>query len=188
MSRPTRERLLDAAQALLDDGGIEAVTLREVGGRAGVSHNAPYKHFASKEALLAAVAARELRRKAASFHGDRDQPAAERLRDSLHWAIARAVAHPNRFRLIYGRWPTDVAAELVHAAQEAELALIGLVAEAQEAGALPAGAEPEKLTAVLRAAVQGAAELAISGHLSLDGRAKPEAVVDDLLTLLRGPE
>ena len=45
---------------LLDEGGVDHVTLREVGRRAGVSHNAPYKHFESKEALLAAIAAREL--------------------------------------------------------------------------------------------------------------------------------
>src|SRR4051812_41063542 len=56
----TRETLIDVATRLLDAGGVEAVTLREVGHQAGVSHNAPYKHFANKEALLAAVAAREL--------------------------------------------------------------------------------------------------------------------------------
>ena len=56
----TREALLDAATDLLDEGGPVAVTLREVGHRAGLSHNAPYKHFADKNALLAAVAAREL--------------------------------------------------------------------------------------------------------------------------------
>jgi AcrR family transcriptional regulator len=37
----TRELLLSAATELLDAGGPEAVTLREVGRRSGVSHNAP---------------------------------------------------------------------------------------------------------------------------------------------------
>src|ERR1700677_3914321 len=63
MASSTRDALVDAAVQLLDEGGPEAVTLREVGHRAGVSHNAPYKHFTGKEALLAAVAARELRRR-----------------------------------------------------------------------------------------------------------------------------
>jgi AcrR family transcriptional regulator len=58
----TRDRLVEAAAGLLDEGGVPAVTLREVGRRAGVSHNAPYKHFAGKEELLAAVAAAQLRR------------------------------------------------------------------------------------------------------------------------------
>ena len=42
----TRRALLDDAAALLDSGGPDAVTLREVGARAGVSRGAPYRHFA----------------------------------------------------------------------------------------------------------------------------------------------
>jgi Bacterial regulatory proteins, tetR family len=42
---------------LLDSGGPDAVTLRGVGARAGVSRGAPYRHFADKESLLTAVAA-----------------------------------------------------------------------------------------------------------------------------------
>src|ERR1700754_5351424 len=52
----TRQALLDAAGALLDTGGPDAVTLREVGALAGVSRSAPYRHFANKETLLTAVA------------------------------------------------------------------------------------------------------------------------------------
>src|SRR3982750_1892948 len=54
----TRRALLDAAAELLDEGGPEAVTLRAVSARAGVSRGAPYGHFPDKEHLLAAVAAR----------------------------------------------------------------------------------------------------------------------------------
>ena len=53
----TRCALLNSAAALLDSGGPGAVTLREVGARAGVSRGAPYRHFAEKESLLTAVAA-----------------------------------------------------------------------------------------------------------------------------------
>jgi hypothetical protein len=75
----------------------------------------------------------------------------------------------------------------VDAAHDAYLALIGLVIEAQRAGSLPTAAEPERLTALLRATVQGAADLAISGHLARDGkgRAAPEGVIDDLLASLK---
>src|SRR3954454_12005811 len=62
----TRDALVDAAAELLTAWGTAAVTLREVGRRAGVSHNAPYKHFADKEELLAAVGARDLARRGAS--------------------------------------------------------------------------------------------------------------------------
>ncbi|HEU0035478.1 MAG TPA: TetR/AcrR family transcriptional regulator [Kofleriaceae bacterium] len=52
-----RRALIDAALALIArQGGTGEVTLRAAARRAGVSHNAPYRHFADKGALLAAVA------------------------------------------------------------------------------------------------------------------------------------
>ena len=51
-----RKALLDAARALLREGGPDACSLREIARRAGVSHAAPYHHFKSLEQLLAAVA------------------------------------------------------------------------------------------------------------------------------------
>lgn len=51
-----RKALLDAASALLAEVGVAAISLREVARRAGVSHNAPYRHFADRDAVLAALA------------------------------------------------------------------------------------------------------------------------------------
>ena len=51
-----RAALLDAADALLDQGGDGAVSLREAARMAGVSPTAAYRHFADKVALLAALA------------------------------------------------------------------------------------------------------------------------------------
>src|SRR4029079_14956503 len=48
--------LLRAAGKLLDKEGVEALSLREVARRAGVSHAAPYRHFPERDALLAALA------------------------------------------------------------------------------------------------------------------------------------
>lgn len=54
----TRDVLVDAAVSLLGEGDAESISLREVARRAGVSHAAPYNHFADKQALLKAVALR----------------------------------------------------------------------------------------------------------------------------------
>lgn len=51
-----RAALLGAGIALARQGGPDAVVLREASRRAGVSHTAAYRHFADREALLAAVA------------------------------------------------------------------------------------------------------------------------------------
>ena len=55
-----RRSLLAAGIALAQDGGPEAVVLREATRRAGVAPNAAYRHFASREALLQAVRAAAL--------------------------------------------------------------------------------------------------------------------------------
>jgi AcrR family transcriptional regulator len=53
-----RTALLDEAQRILADDGVEAITLRELARRAGVSHGAPQRHFADRQALLDALATR----------------------------------------------------------------------------------------------------------------------------------
>jgi AcrR family transcriptional regulator len=183
----TRERLIDAATQLLDAGGPAAVTLREVGRRAGVSHNAPYKHFAGKEDLLAAVAARELGRRNAAHagRGTGDAPAAEAVRDRMHAYVRWALRYPARFRLTFGPWTTG-SEELAEAATAARAGLVVSVARAQAEGDLPPG-DPERLTALIQATAHGAIDLALSGHLSSagKGRADPDDLVDDLLRHLR---
>lgn len=49
------QALLDAGVAMAREGGPDAVVLREATRRAGVSPNAAYRHFADREALVAAV-------------------------------------------------------------------------------------------------------------------------------------
>src|SRR5215218_5617032 len=51
-----RRGLLDEALSTIRAAGVEALTLREIGARLGVSRTALYRHFADKGALLAAVA------------------------------------------------------------------------------------------------------------------------------------
>src|SRR5262252_1026076 len=53
-----REALINATERIIARRGLEAVTLREVGKAARVTHAAPYHHFRSKGDLLAAVAER----------------------------------------------------------------------------------------------------------------------------------
>jgi len=172
----TRETLVDVATRLLDAGGVEAVTLREVGHQAGVSHNAPYKHFANKEALLAAVAAREL---AGHMHETRS------VRALMHNYVAWALKYPNRFKLVFGTWTIE-SPELTVAATNAQERMVELVAEAQATGELPAG-DPIRLASLIRAVTHGAADLAAAGHLSAAGKgnADPDDLVDDLLGYLR---
>lgn len=181
----TRDRLIKAATRLLDEGGPAAVTLRQVGRLAGVSHNAPYKHFANKQDLLAAVAARELGRQGRSrpgraVSGTDESTLGQMMRSYVRWAMR----YPARFKLTFGSWSTG-SAELADAAAHARTALVDAVRAGQEARALPPG-DPERVAALILAVAHGAADLAISGHLSKSGKghASAEELVDDLLQYL----
>jgi len=178
----TRERLIAAAAHLLDQGGPAAVTLRDVGRAAGVSHNAPYRHFADKQTLLAAVAARELTRQGANLAGAGGAPdVGAMLQGYVRWAMR----YPERFRLTFGRWDRDDAG-LGEAAGGARRALNAAVATAQARGELPAG-DPQRLASLLLALAHGAADLALSGHLSGPdkGGASAADLVADLFARLR---
>jgi AcrR family transcriptional regulator len=183
----TRDDLIEVATGLLDRGGVAAVTLREVGRLAGVSHNAPYKHFADKQTLLAEVAARDLQ-----HHSERIARAVSRRRstkaalsEAMGQYIAWALEHPERFRLVFGRWTIE-SPELTAAAETAQAGLIALVEAGQADGVLPAG-DPVRLASLIRSVAHGAADLAATGHLSETGKghAGPQQLVDDLLTYLQ---
>ncbi len=63
--------------------------------------------------------------------------------------------------------------------------MIDATAAAQQAGALP-GTDAERMAALVRATTHGAVELALTGHLSADGKGKasPDQLVDDLFGYL----
>src|ERR1700754_3165024 len=48
-----RAGILQASLALMNEGGLSALSMREVARRAGVSHQAPYHYFADRESILA---------------------------------------------------------------------------------------------------------------------------------------
>ena len=188
MPKDTNERLIDAAVELLDRGGPPAVTLREVGKLAGVSHNAPYRHFADKEDLLAAVATRELRKQAASMSAARKMRSTRlALRTAVREYFDWARIYPARFALVFGSW-SKPNSELREAARYTLSLLVEIVRKGQDQGELPR-AKPERLAALIHAVAHGSAALEFSSHSS--GRSKmassPEVLLDDLLRYLSRP-
>jgi AcrR family transcriptional regulator len=63
-----RDALVDAAVEVVREGGPEALSLRELARRVGVSHAAAYRHFADREALVDVVAERALEALIAAVH------------------------------------------------------------------------------------------------------------------------
>jgi AcrR family transcriptional regulator len=91
-----RPALLRAAARILEKEGRDAISLRDLARRAGVSHNAPYRHFADRQALLAALAEEGFALLAAALQG---KPWREQAMAYLRFALA----NPERFRLMFTR-------------------------------------------------------------------------------------
>ena len=51
-----RQKVLEASLALIEESGLDRLSMREVARKAGVSHQAPYHYFDDREAILAALA------------------------------------------------------------------------------------------------------------------------------------
>ncbi len=97
---------------LLEQKGLAAVSLREIARRVGVSPHAPYRHFADKSALLAAMAEEGFARFAAQLAGSRGRTSSPRRRlERLGAAyIDFAVEHPHLVALMFGDAFADRAA------------------------------------------------------------------------------
>ena len=99
-----RHAIVKAALEILSETQSLEVSLRELARRAGVSHNAPYKHFAGKRELLAAVSAagfemlaKRMASETAGFGSPREQ-----LFAMLRAYIAHGVENPALYSLMFG--------------------------------------------------------------------------------------
>src|SRR5262245_23167774 len=115
-----KEALLTAGGELLEKQGIAALSLRETARLAGVSHAAPYRHFPDKDTLLAALAAE-------GFELLRQSLAARAAREWGEGYVMFALAHPHRFRLMFGgQLRFDDYPELRRSAEQGYQALMKL--------------------------------------------------------------
>ena len=188
MTETTKEQLVSAASTLLDEGGQEAVTLRAVAERVGVSHNAPYRHFSGRGALLAAVAGRDFATLTKTF-ADRDGANGnpeDALRAGAAALIAYALAHKARYRLLFSdpQLPSD--ASLREAAFGAFTAFNRIVARCQREGVMP-GVDTLGLTGLIYAALHGAIDLHLGGRaVGAKGLGSIEATAALLFDILAG--
>jgi AcrR family transcriptional regulator len=183
----TDKRLIEAAAKLLDAGGEEAVTLRAVGHAAGVSHNAPYKHFANRSALLAAVATvsfADLAEAMAAIRRSAQTPI-EKLFATLDLFMGYSREHPARYRLLFNNPETAAAGgELKVKALETFEHFRSIVQECQEANDLPA-APSGTLASLIFATTHGLLAIEGNGQLHPEkGLSSVKGSLEILLALL----
>src|SRR6266481_2540956 len=162
-----RETLLAAAISLIGEVGPTAFTLREVARRAGVSHNAPYRHFRDRDDLMAAVAAqgfRELTQAMVEAAGEKTDTL-DRLKRAGLGYVTFALRRPEHFTVMFDaplskRKHPDSAV----AAEQAFGTLLSFVKGGQDAGRLPSG-DLRQMALLAWTMVHGIAKLGITGRL-----------------------
>lgn len=156
-----RRALIQAAGDLLD--ARKTPSLRAVARAAGVSQAAPYRHFADKEALLAAVAQEGFAALAQAMGAvDADQPEQRIQRMGVAY-VTFAVSHPGWFRVMFGDAVDQARHPDCAAAAHAAFALLSDGVEAALAAGRLQGAAHD-LTLVAWSLVHGLASLMVEGQ------------------------
>jgi AcrR family transcriptional regulator len=166
-----RRELLDAAVRVFAERGTLDFTLRELARAAGVTHSAPYRHFASKGELVSALQEEVFERL-----GQRERDALSSCADdprarvkALGEAYVRfAIAEPVAFRLVLahpiaadGKDPRGASVR----GREAYTLLLDALDAAKEAGVARADLSARELALVAWSLVHGLASLVSSGRV-----------------------
>ena len=162
-----KDALLQYGQECLDETGAEAFSLRDVARRAGVSHNAPYRHFADKTGLLL-----EIQKKIASDFANEIESvlllyptsALLQLQAIGHFFSEYARLHPQRLMIL-----TQPIAHLTEPAGPQEdliYSALLYVTEANIQSGLLSSPNPQHLAQTLQCALDGYATLLNSERFS----------------------
>ncbi len=178
-----RRTLLDVSVDVIDKHGIDALNLRDLAVRAGVSSGAPYHHFANREALLASIAEEGFGYLEAAMIKERDaapDDATSRLAALGRAYVSFATAHRGHFRVMFrGNLHSP---ELVQAKPRAFQLLWDAIENCQRSSVAPGG-DPQPLVLTAWSAVHGLATLWIDGALPKKGL-NPERLAPTVTTLL----
>lgn len=176
-----RQALLDAAESLLLQSGLESFSLRECARRAGVSHGAPAHHFGDVKGLLTALATVGFERLGQCMQQGADAAGSDATRRLLAVGqayIGFALDHPAHFRLMFRcdrHDPQDPALQRAGTAAAQALAW-ALSAALQERGVAEHAMQDRCLLAW--SAVHGLATLTLDADLhalGVEGRSAKQA-------------
>jgi len=184
-----RQALVDSARALLAEGGPAALTLRAAARDAGVSQTAPYRHFASREDMLTAVAEDGFRRLHARMRAAVAPQRGKRALQQLAVEYVRfALEQPAEYRIMFGREAaaleqTSAGAALAKSSAAVMDLLQGGIEEMQRSGVIRAG-DPAVMALAAWSLVHGLVMLTLDGQGSRT-RDKPiDILVRDVTSLL----
>jgi AcrR family transcriptional regulator len=181
-----RTALLEQAERTVRERGAQDLSLRELAREVGVSHGAPRRHFADRQALLDALAEAGFARLGAELRAAADGAGAEfepRLRATAAAYVRFATDDAALLELMFAGKHRAEATALQEAADRAFSVVLELIVQGQAEGALEPG-DPERVGLVLFATLQGIAALVTGGIVGPERL--DELVVDSVERFLRG--
>jgi len=164
------DRLLDAAERIVESDGLDALTVRRVAEEVGTTTRAVYSVFGSKDGLVVALGIRafDFLREAMEGVPETDDPAADLVEAGVRVFRRFAVEHPSLFEVGFRECVPDTVRE---AADAALAGLIRKVVRLEHAGALGERTVPDAVLA-FHSLCEGLASVELRGWLpELDGEA-----------------
>ena len=162
-----RRALLDTATHMIDESGVDSVSMRKLAERAGVSRTAAYHHFANKQELLCAIAMDGFQRQMEAIdNAGGSESFREQLSRFIRSYVEFSAENPEYYELMLGGniWRTgEATAELRNVGDIAFRNLRKQVAIWQEHGFIDADADNLRLTQVIWCSAHGISRFIIDG-------------------------
>ena len=164
-----RRALLDSALAMVEKEGPRGVSLRAVARLAGVSPAAPYRHFAGKEGLLAAVAEEGFRALEAKMQTASQETRGLALAEfrAIGFAYVHfAASNPSHFRVMFGPEVSDKTehSSLKESADRASQIIADAITNCQRPGLEGGDTDPQRLFISAWSTFHGLATLIVDGQ------------------------
>jgi AcrR family transcriptional regulator len=165
-----KNALIAAGIDILSKEGLHALSLRKVAQRAGVSHAAPYAHYADKQALIAAISTEGYRRLYETLQAISARYQGDPLRQLVEGAwgyLQFALQDPGHFKITFSsaiEKEQDYPA-FVQVSQQSFGVVVQMVAACQAAGILRPG-PPDLLAVSVWGLVHGVTSLLLEGQIS----------------------
>lgn len=162
--------LIETTIQLIEEIGVEKVTVREVAKRAGVSPGAPFRHFKSKSALLTAVAEQAVERLyeavTAAQHRALEADPLSQLESIGQGYLAWVRTYPTHFQIVSDRKLIDFPSSEISTRLNARIRIrmVDLLTRARDSGQLATGQDIETIVLDCRAMVYGLSRMYTDGH------------------------
>ncbi|MFP1632663.1 TetR/AcrR family transcriptional regulator [Zhengella sp. ZM62] len=167
--------LVEAGLVELEEKGLEAVSLRSIAARVGVSHTAPKNHFDGLRGLLTAIATVGFERHAAEMRrGVEGQPPGRaRLDAACNGYLRFALENPELFKLMFSSTLCNADDMDMKRAAWASYEVLRGVAHGLDWDKADAPGSPWRTEWMLWSMVHGYAMLMIEGQIRRNDDGKP---------------